>query len=304
MIVPTYLQAGDTIGIGATARSLHWNDLTDTLRLLYQQGFQVKIASNVGKYFHRFAGTDAERIFAFQNMLDDPEVKAIICARGGYGTTRMITGLNWEKFLNNPKWICGYSDITALHGKLNRLGVASIHSRMAFDPRSDEGQKDTDLQDLINLLMGQPTFHHFPIQTLKKGKAIGRLVGGNLTLLNNAIGTDYQPDFQGAILLIEDVDEYLYNIDRMMYHLKACGVLAQIAGLVVGSFTAIKDDEPPFGYSVQEIMLSVAESYRFPIIHVDAIGHGSVNMPLYLGKIYQINASSVDGSSTVFSIYE
>jgi len=303
MIVPPYLQAGDTIAIVPTARSVQLNDLNATLNFIYQQGFQVKLANNVGKSFHRFAGTDAERIFALQNMLDDPEVKAIIGARGGYGTTRMMAGLDWEQFLKNPKWICGYSDITALHGKLNRLGIASIHSRMAYDPRLDEDQREADLQDLINLLKGKPTFQQFPIQTLKKGKAVGRLVGGNLTLLNNAIGTDYQPDFQGAILLIEDVDEYLYNIDRMMYHLKACGVLAQIAGLVVGSFTAIKDDEPPFGYSVQEIMLSVAESYRFPIIHVDAIGHGSINIPLYLGKIYQIDART-DAFPAVFALHE
>lgn len=299
MIVPPFLKAGDTIGIVPTARGVQLNEITSCINFLEAQGFHVKLANNVGKVFHRFAGTDTERTTALQSMLDDPDIKAILCARGGYGTTRMLADLKWEQFLNNPKWICGYSDITALHGKVNRLGIASLHSRMAYDPRLDLVQSDADLQDLVNLLKGQPAFQIPPIQSLKNGQATGQLVGGNLTLLNNAIGTDYQPDFQGAILLIEDVDEYLYNIDRIMYHWKACGILDQIYGIVLGSFTAIKDDEPAFGYTVQEIMLSITDSYSFPIIHVDCIGHGKVNIPMYLGRNYQM-----DTSKNVFSLHE
>jgi muramoyltetrapeptide carboxypeptidase len=246
----------------------------------------------VGNQFHYFAGTDKERLDDFQQMLDDDEVKAILCARGGYGMSRIIDQVNFKKFEQQPKWIIGYSDITVLHSHLySNYYISSLHAPMA-GAFNNEGYKNEYVLSLKNALEGKKIKYQCAIHEFnKKGEAIGELVGGNLALLTHLVGTGSDIKTKGRILFIEDVGEYLYNIDRMFYQLKRSGKLAKIAGLIVGGFTDIKDTEQPFGQTAYEIIRDITEEYDYPVCFGFPVSHEKENYALKTGVGYKLKVT-------------
>lgn len=282
---PPFLRAGDTIGILSTARKTTPEAIEKARRIIEGLGFTVKLAPNLFKEDHQFAGTDAERIADLNSFLQDEEVKAIVCARGGYGTTRIVDQINWSLLKIHPKWICGFSDITAILCHLSTLQLESIHSTMAalFDDQQPERKKS--VESLFALLQGNRFSLEAPLHPFNQtGRATGELIGGNLSILNNLIGTASDPDYTGKILFIEDLDEYLYHIDRMMVHLKRCGKLEKLAGLVVGQMSAMNDNPVPFGKTALEIIQEHVQEYSFPIAYNFPIGHEALNLAVPVGR--------------------
>lgn len=216
-------------------------------------------------------------------MLDNPDIKAVLFSRGGYGTTRIIDEVDWSRFLQKPKWLCGFSDVTAILCHLYRLGVQGIHSTMAagFDEQPGRAQS---IESLRQLLLGQPLAIEAAASVYNRsGRASGKLLGGNLSLLNNLIATASEPDYRGAILFMEDLDEYLYHIDRMMVHLKRSGRLQDLAGLVVGQMSGMHDNAVPFGKEVYEIIHEHVAEYSYPLAFGFEIGHEPLNLAVPVG---------------------
>src|SRR5258706_9894190 len=245
---PPYLQTGYIIGIVCPAGAMPVEKVSECIRVLNEEwGFLTKVGNTIGTQFNYFSGTDEDRLNDFQQMLDDDEVKAVFCARGGYGMTRIIDKINFKKFKKQPKWIIGYSDITVLHSHLySNYYISSLHAPMA-GAFNDEGYKNEYVLSLKNALEGKKIKYQCAVHEFnKKGEAIGELVGGNLALLAHLVGTDSDIKTRGRILFIEDTGEYLYNIDRMMYQLKRSGKLSKLAGLIIGGVSDIKDNERPF----------------------------------------------------------
>jgi len=278
---------------------------------LKDRGYLIKIGNTVGSNSDNyFSGTDKERLDDFQQMLDDDEVKAILCARGGYGMTRIIDEINFKKFKENPKWIIGYSDITVLHSHLySNYYISSIHAPMAsaFNEERDPDHivpdkssaqpvkkefKNEYVLSLKNVLEGKKIKYQVPVHEFnKKGEAIGELIGGNLTLLAHLTGTDSDIKTKGRIFFIEDVSEYLYNIDRMLMQLKRSGKLSKLAGLIVGGFTDIKDTERPFGKNVYEIINDAVKEYDYPVCFGFPVSHEKENYALKIGIGYKLKVT-------------
>ena len=283
--IPPYLQAGDVIGIVCPAGAMPVEKVSECIRVLNEEwGFLTKVGNTIGKQFNYFSGTDEERLKDFQQMLDDDEVKAVLCARGGYGMTRIIDQVNFKKFKKSPKWIIGYSDITVLHSHLySNYYISSIHAPMA-GAFNDAGYINRFVQSLKAALKGEKMKYAVdPHELNKKGEAIGELTGGNLTLLAHLVGTDSDIKTRGRILFIEDVGEYLYNIDRLMYQLKRSGKLSKLAGLIVGGFTDMKDTESPFGQTAYEIIHDVVREYDYPVCFGFPVSHEKENYALKIG---------------------
>jgi muramoyltetrapeptide carboxypeptidase len=288
--IPPYLQRGDIIGIVCPAGAMPVEKVSECIRVLNEEwGFLTKVGSTIGKQFNYFSGTDEERLNDFQQMLDDDEVKAVFCARGGYGMTRIIDRINFKKFKKKPKWIIGYSDITILHSHLySNYYISSLHAPMA-GAFNDAGYINRFVQSLKSVLEGKKIKYAVdPHEFNRKGEAIGELTGGNLTLLCNMIGTDSDSKTRGRILFIEDVGEYLYNIDRMMYQLKRSGKLSKLAGLIVGGFTDMKDTERPFGQTAYEIIRDIVSEYDYPVCFGFPVSHEKENYALKIGTGYKL----------------
>lgn len=282
---PPYLEAGDVIGIVCPSGAMPIERISECIRVINEEwGFQTKVGKTVGNSFNYFSGTDEERLTDFQQMLDDDEVKAILCARGGYGLSRIIDRIDFKKFKKQPKWIIGYSDVTVLHAHLySNYYISSLHSPMA-GAFNDAGYITRFVQSLKNALEGKKMKYSCEAHELnKKGEAIGELVGGNLSLLVHLIGTDSDIKTRGRILFLEDIGEYLYNIDRMMYQLKRSGKLARLAGLIVGGFTEMKDTERPFGQDAYEIIHDVVKEFDYPVCFDFPVRHGKENYALKIG---------------------
>lgn len=282
MITPPYLQKGDTIAIVATARKNIDDNLKPTLDLLHSWGLQVVIGSSIGLDLNQLAGTDEQRAADFQKQMDNPNIKAIWCARGGYGTVRMIDLLDFTKFKKSPKWIVGFSDVTVLHNHLNTMGYKSIHGTM---PVSIEKTAPESIETLRTALFGEPLQYKidpFPINRF--GKATGELVGGNLSILYSLLGSKSAIDCTDKILFIEDLDEYLYHIDRMMMNLKRNGCLESIKGIIVGGMTKMKDNDIPWGKNALEIIEDVTKNYNIPILYNFPAGHVHDNRALIMGN--------------------
>jgi muramoyltetrapeptide carboxypeptidase len=294
LIAPPYLKPGDCIGIVAPARKISANELAPAISQLQSWGLKVKLGKNIYAAAHQFAGTDEERAADMQQMLDDKEVKAIIAARGGYGAIRIIDKLDFTKFCKNPKWIAGYSDITVFHNHIQtHFGIQALHSTMAFNFGKDA--ESTEL--LKKALFGQPNEYTIDAQPInRKGQGTGILCGGNLSLLYALAATPSDIDTKGKILFIEDIDEYLYHIDRMMMQLKRSGKLANLAGLIVGSFSDMKDNTIPFGKTAEQIILEAVGEYNYPVCFGFPAGHGLKNFPLYMGRKCEL---VVDGKVTL-----
>jgi len=287
---PPYLQPGDTIGIVCPAGAMPVEKVSECIRVLNEEwGFLTKVGSTVGKQFNYFSGTDDERLADLQQMLDDDEVKAVLCARGGYGMTRIIDRIDFKKFKKTPKWIIGYSDITVLHSHVySNYYISSIHAPMAA-AFNDAGYINRFVQSLRSALDGKKLKYTVdPHEFNRKGEAIGELIGGNLTLLAHLIGTDSDCKTRGRILFMEDISEYLYNIDRMIYQLKRSGKLSRLAGLIVGGFTDMKDTEKPFGQTAFEIIRDAVSEYSYPVCFGFPVSHEKENYALKIGVGYKL----------------
>lgn len=292
-ITPSPLKIGDCIGIIAPARKVLQQEIHPAIKFLTAKGFMVKTSPHLYTSFHQFAGTEEQRANDFMEMIEDKSVKAILCARGGYGSIRLLDYMNFRKLQQNPKWIVGYSDITVFHGLLNGwYGLETIHGPMPFNFPSD-GTGNESLDCLIKVLMGEnPQYTVKPHPSNKLGKAEGVLVGGNLSILNSLSGTDADINPQGKILFIEDLDEYLYHIDRMMMNLKHSGKLKGIAGLVIGGLTEMKDNHIPFGFTPHEIVTNAIKEYNFPVCFDFPAGHVDPNLSLIMGRKVQLDVKS------------
>jgi len=287
---PPYLKPGDTIGIVCPAGAMPVEKVSECIRVLNEEwGFLTRVGSTIGKQFNYFSGTDEERLNDFQQMLDDDEIKAILCARGGYGMTRIIDKINFKKFKKNPKWIIGFSDITILHSHLySNFYISSIHAPMAGAFNNSE-YKNEFVQSLRKVLSGDKIkYNPEPHAFNRKGEAIGELVGGNLALLVHLAGTTSDIKTRGRILFLEDVGEYLYNIDRMMYQLKRSGKLSKLAGLIIGGFTEMKDTTQPFGHTAYEIIRDVVAEYDYPVCFGFPVSHDKENYALKIGIGYKL----------------
>ncbi|MBK7561798.1 MAG: LD-carboxypeptidase [Chitinophagaceae bacterium] len=288
--IPPYLQKGDTIGIVCPAGFMETEKVETCIRTIQDWGYGVKIGNTVGGNSQTyFSGTDEERLSDFQQMLDDDEVKAVLCGRGGYGMTRIIDQLDFKKFRKQPKWIIGYSDITVLHAHLYaNYYISSLHAPMA-GAFNEEGFRNEYVLSIKNALEGKKIKYSVPVHEFnRKGEAIGELIGGNLALLAHITGTDSDIKTRGRILFIEDVGEYSYNIDRMLQQLKRSGKLSKLAGLIVGGFTDMKDTERPFGKPVYEIIRDTVQDYDYPVCFDFPVSHTARNYALKIGVGYKL----------------
>ena len=290
---PPYLVPGDTIGLVCPAGFMPMEKITTCISTLESWGYRVKLGKTLGGDSpNYFSGTDSERLADLQSMLDDDEVKAVLCARGGYGTGRIIDQVDFKKFKQNPKWIIGYSDITVLHCHLySNYYISSLHAPMA-GAFNDGGAENEFVQSLKTTLEGKKQKYNCPVHAFnRKGEAIGELVGGNLSLLAHLNGTDSDIKTKGRILFIEDVGEYTYNVDRMLYQLKRSGKLSKLAGLIVGGFTDMKDTERPFGQTVEEVIRDVVKEYDYPVCFGFPVSHSDNNYALKVGVGYKLKVT-------------
>jgi muramoyltetrapeptide carboxypeptidase len=293
MITPPFLKPGDTVAIVCTARKFSAEEAKPAIELLKSWGLQVRLGNTIGLDNYQLGGTDAERAADFQEMMDDENIKAIWCARGGYGTVRIIDALDFTQFKKRPKWIIGFSDVTVLHSQLHVERVATMHAIMPFTvPKAPEEVKET----LRKALFGESVSYTIPSKAYDvKGTASGELVGGNISILNSLLGSKSSIDTGGKILFIEDLDEYLYHIDRMMYNLKRNGYFDKVKGIVVGSMSDMHDNEIPFGQNEVQIITAIASEYRIPIVFEFPAGHQVDNRALLLGKQvdFEVNEKEV-----------
>lgn len=296
MITPPQLQKGDTIAIVATARKNIDDNLKPAISWLKNWGLEVVIGNTIGLDYNQLAGTDEQRAADFQKQLDNPNIKAIWCVRGGYGTVRMVDLLDFTKFKQHPKWIIGFSDVTVLHSHLNTLGFASIHGIMPVSSKASEEAKET----LRKALFGETLTYTLPCDAMNRfGVAKGELVGGNLSILYSLFGSESAIDCSDKILFMEDLDEYLYHLDRMMMNLKRNGCLESLKGIIVGGMTKMKDNEIPWGKNALEIIDDVTKKYNIPIIYNFPAGHMADNRALLFGKQVTMDVNSLE-STVVF----
>lgn len=281
-IQPSLLKPGDTVAIVSTARKISKEALLPAVQLLKSWGLVTKIGATIEQEYHQFAGTSQFRADDFQAMLDAPEVKAIWCARGGYGTIKMLDRLNFENFKLHPKWIIGYSDVTVLHLHLHNLGFQSIHATMPINVASNTPEALESLKAALFTGSVSTTFnkHLYKAKTHVKGP----LIGGNLSMIYSVLGSNTAVNLEDKILFIEDLDEYLYHVDRMMMNLKRNGCFDKLKGLVVGGMTQMHDNTIAYGKSVEELIVSVLEEYDFPIYFQYPAGHLDNNTALLFGQ--------------------
>jgi muramoyltetrapeptide carboxypeptidase len=291
--IPPYLQPGDTIGMVCPAGFMAPERMQTCIDTLQAWGYSVKkgktLSSSSSNYF---SGSDEERLSDFQQMLDEDSVKAILCARGGYGVGRIIDNIDFKKFKKYPKWIIGYSDITILHSHIYRnLKIATLHAPMA-GAFNDGGYNNQYVQSLKNVLEGKKIRYEIPgHKGNRKGEAVGELIGGNLSLLTHLTGTASDSKYKGRILFLEDIGEYLYNIDRMLHQLKRSGKLDKLAGVIIGGFTDTKDTERPFGKTAYEIISEIFNEYDYPICFGFPVSHEKENFALKVGMGYKLKVS-------------
>jgi muramoyltetrapeptide carboxypeptidase len=298
-LAPPALKANDLIGITAPAGYITTAEIQSAIRKMESWGYKILIGDTIDKRDFTFGGTDEERAKDFQQMLDDPKIKAIMCARGGYGAVRIIDKLNWEKFKAKPKWIIGFSDVTVFHSHLNRnLGIASIHSKMCNSFPDDwslaESIQIETIESIQQALSGVK-MHYTAVPHLqnKHGVGEGVLIGGNLKMLETLTGTKSDLNTAGKILFVEDTGEYMYNVDRMFWNLKRTGKLSQLKGLIIGGFKIKVDEEADdFGRTLQDVVLEKIKSYRYPVCFDFPVGHQRNNYALKCGIRHRLSISA------------
>jgi muramoyltetrapeptide carboxypeptidase len=294
-IIPPYLKPGDTIGITCPAGFIMEADIRSALGKITEWGYKARIGKTIGKKDFTFGGTDEERRNDMQEMIDDSSIKAILCARGGYGLVRIIDDIDFKKILKHPKWIIGFSDVTVIHSHLNRnYRLASIHSKMC-NSFPDDWSKAEPIQvetidSIRKCLTGEKMRYLFtPHPKNRAGLADGELVGGNLKTLESLAGSKSDIGTKDKILFVEDTGEYLYSIDRMFWNLKRSGKLSHLKGLIIGGFKAKKDDEgEEFGRTVEDIVLEKISEYNYPVCFDFPVGHQKNNFALKCGVLHRL----------------
>ena len=280
-IIPEYLNIGDTIGIVALAGRTNQKHLDNAIAVFTKWGFKTEVGKYIFENYNNFSATDEHRLEDINNMIHNPRVKAIISLRGGYGTARIIDNIDLQYLKQNPKWLIGFSDITVLHSALNKVGVCSLHATM---PTNFDTTDIISLESLKNALLGLNNRYEIKTEKLNVlGKAEGEIIGGNLSILYSLNATKYDLNFTGKILFIEDLNEYLYHIDRMMLNLKLSGKLSKIKALVVGGMSGMLDNETPYGKTAYEIILEHCQEYNYPVLFNFPAGHIQKNFALTMG---------------------
>lgn len=284
-----FLNIGDLIAVTAPASQVKHEEIVKGVQMLNDWGFQVKIGSTVGNAYHDFSATREERLKEFQSFLDNPKVRCIIAARGGYGISDIVDQLNFSEFKKYPKWIIGFSDITAMLLHMNKLGYKAIHGPMVKTLHWDQQSADY----LRGVLTGN--FENYtwnPVSENRHGEGEGMAVGGNLALIAHSVGSQSDFDPEGKILFLEDIGEKVYNVDRMMVQLKRAGKLKDLSGLVVGDFSDSVDSSTSFGKSEAEIILDHTSQYNYPVAFGLGFGHEDVNWPVIMGQKYKLKVNS------------
>lgn len=284
MVTPPFLSKGDIVGIVSTARKITSEELRPFLELLKSWGLKAVLGETINAEDHQYAGSDGLRSADFQNMMDNPDIKAIWCARGGYGTVRMVDALDFSSFRKHPKWIIGYSDVTVLHSHIHAFGIETLHANMAMEM---DIKTPATKESVRNVLFGRDYQVQYTtkMENLNRlGTTHGVLVGGNLSLLYSLIGSPSALETKDKILFIEDLDEYLYHVDRMMQNLKRNGLLKGLKGLIVGGMSDMNDNTIPFGKTAKEIVLEAVSDYDYPVCFDFPAGHVLDNRALILGR--------------------
>lgn len=307
-VIPAYLRKGDQIGITSPAGYISLEEIQPSVQLMESWGYKIQIGESIGKREFTFGGSDDERARDFQQMLDDKGIKAIMCARGGYGSIRIIDKLKWEHFRSHPKWVIGFSDITVFHSHINRnLGIASIHSKMCNSfpdnwNKAEPIQAETILS-IRQALSGEEMKYSFiPNRQNKIGVASGILVGGNSKTIESLAASKSDINTSGKILFLEDTGEYMYSIDRMFWHLKRSGKLSQLAALMVGGFK-IKIDDPgeEFGRTLEQVVLEKVKEYDYPVCFDFPVGHQKNNFALKCGVRHKLTVQQQQCALTELS---
>jgi muramoyltetrapeptide carboxypeptidase len=299
MKTPDYLKKGSKIAIVAPARKISREEIAAAVKWIEEKGFVAVYDDRLFAEYHQLAGDDDFRASVLQDYLDRDDIDAILCARGGYGTIRIVDKLDFTKFAKHPKWIIGYSDVTVLHAKMQQLGYQSIHGTMAINFEKNTNEALDSLYEALT----NPSFRAERSVVEKSSNNVNNqmipknndfsiplrfsrndiVVGGNLSVLYSMLGSDLFPETDGKILFIEDLDEYLYHIDRMMMALKRAGKLANLKALLVGAFTDMHDNTIPFGMTAKEIIYEKVKDYGYPVIWDFPAGHVDDNRAVILG---------------------
>ncbi|WJJ98326.1 S66 peptidase family protein [Algibacter luteus] len=291
---PPYLKPGDTVAIVAPSGILknRVEEIQRAQTLLKSWGLHSVVGKHVFNVDNHFAGTDNERCEDLQKALDDPKIKAIWCARGGYGTVRILDKLDFSIFKQNPKWLIGYSDITALHNQIHNEGVESLHAIMCVSLDADATEIEASVTSFKDAIFGKPLSYTIEGSTYNKtGKTTGQLVGGNLTLLHTMLGSDTSIDVSGKILFIEEIGEYKYHIDRMLQSLKRAGYFDSCKGVIVGDISKLRTNTTLWGTSIEQLILDALLEYSFPIAFNMPAGHENDNRALIMGRTIQLNVA-------------
>jgi muramoyltetrapeptide carboxypeptidase len=281
---PNPIQQGDTVGILALACKVDFEILRPAIELMEKDwGLNVILGESLTSEYHQFAGTDIVRAKDFQEMLDNPEIKAIFSARGGYGSSRLLDSIDFTGFQKAPKWLVGFSDITAVHCHIHTLNIESLHATMPKLFLQEGGEES--LESLRKILFGEVFNYKIePHKMNRLGAGEGQIIGGNLALLSHVIGSESDINYDGKILFLEDVNEYLYNIDRMMIQLKRSGKLQNLAGLIIGNFSDCQDNQVPFGKTANEIIQEAVAGYDYPVCYGFPVGHEVDNWAMPCGR--------------------
>lgn len=282
MITPPHLKAGDSIYILSTARKISKEELQPAIEELESWGLKVILGDSIEAENHQFAGNDALRASDFNKAIHDNNVKAILCGRGGYGSVRIVDDIDWDHLQENPKWIAGYSDVTTIHCHAHNKRVKTIHSTMPINFNTNSKESWSTLKAV---LFGENlNIMNYPYKVHRKGSMKGQVIGGNLSILYSLLGSPSAMDTKGKILFIEDLDEYLYHIDRMMMNIKRNGYFDSLAGLIIGGMTDMNDNAIPFGKDALEIIFEHVEEFDFPVIYDFPVGHLDDNRSIIFGE--------------------
>lgn len=302
LVRPRYLKAGDTVAIVAPSGVLKNRnaEIQSAQDLLSSWGLHSVLGKNLFAESNHFAGTDAQRCADLQKAMDDPTISAIWAGRGGYGTVRILDKLDYTKFRKKPKWVIGYSDITALHNQLHNEGFESMHAVMAAGITVDLKNIEESVATFKDAIFGKPLAYTLDGSNYNKvGSATGELVGGNLTMLHTMLGSKTSIDVSGKILFIEEIGEHLYHIDRMLQSLKRAGYFDNCKGVIVGDFSKMRVNTTPWGSDIEQLILDALSDYNFPIAFKMHAGHEDDNRAMILGRTVDLNVSK-DKSTVIF----
>jgi len=296
MQLPKFLSKGDPIHILAPAKRVDAASVHLAADVLETAGYRVSISKHCLGEHHYFSGSIEERLSDLQEAINNQEIRAIICARGGYGCVQLVDRLDWTAFQKQPKWIIGFSDVTVLHSRIQSMGISSIHGTM---PLNFKDHTQAARETLIQAISGQlHTITATASKNNQTGSASGLVMGGNLTIIASLIGTNDQPHFQDSLLFVEEVGEPLYSVDRMFYSLKKAGILKNIKGLIVGGMTSMKDSEIPYGKTLEEIITRHTADLNIPVAFNIPAGHIDDNQAILLGTKATLEVTEVSTALT------